>query len=69
MTFLNLLSTKSASQQLILTIGLIFFSTLAAFPPVTLAKPYFEDGLLGLTQEELHAQLGTPMAVRSRKAA
>ncbi len=34
-----------------------------------LAKPYFEDGFLGLTQDELRTQLGTPMAVRSRKAA
>ncbi len=33
------------------------------------AQPYFEDGLLGLTQEELRTQLGTPMAIRSRKAA
>jgi hypothetical protein len=33
------------------------------------AKPYFEDGYLGLTQEELRQTLGTPMAVRSRKAA
>ncbi len=33
------------------------------------AKPYFEDGYLGLTQDELRKQLGPPMAVRSRKAA
>ena len=33
------------------------------------AKPYFQDGFLGLTQDELREQLGTPMAVRSRKAA
>ncbi|MDH5700817.1 MAG: hypothetical protein OEZ41_12765, partial [Nitrospirota bacterium] len=33
------------------------------------AKPYFEDGYLGLTQEELRQTLGIPMAVRSRKAA
>jgi hypothetical protein len=38
-------------------------------PTLSLAKPFFEDGLLGLTQEELRTQLGTPMAVRSRKAA
>ena len=38
-------------------------------PVLSVAKPYFEDGLLGLTQAELHTQLGTPMAVRSRKAA
>ncbi len=34
-----------------------------------LAKPFFQDGYLGLTQDELRDQLGTPMAVRSRKAA
>ncbi len=33
------------------------------------AAPYFEDGLLGLTQEELHHKLGLPQAVRDRKAA
>ncbi|MGD9850038.1 MAG: hypothetical protein AB7T38_02105 [Nitrospirales bacterium] len=33
------------------------------------AEPYFEDGYLGLTQEELREKLGVPMAVRSRKAA
>ncbi len=38
-------------------------------PSLSIAKPYFEDGYLGLTQEELRQTLGTPMAVRSRKAA
>jgi hypothetical protein len=33
------------------------------------AVPYFEDGFLGLTQEELHAKLGLPQAVRDRKSA
>ncbi len=33
------------------------------------AKSYFEDGYLGLTQNEIRETLGTPMAVRSRKAA
>ncbi len=33
------------------------------------ASPYFEDGFLGLTQEELHQKLGLPQAVRDRKAA
>lgn len=40
-----------------------------AFPGPALAKPFFQDGYLGLTQDELREQLGTPMAVRSRKAA
>lgn len=35
----------------------------------TLAKPYFEDGLLGLSQKELHDKLGMPQAVRDRKSA
>ncbi len=30
---------------------------------------YFEDGYLGLTQDELRAKLGPPQAVRDRKAA
>ena len=38
-------------------------------PTPSVAKPYFEDGFLGLTQAELHTRLGKPMAVRSRKAA
>ena len=33
------------------------------------AKSYFEDGYLGLTQDEVREKLGNPMAVRSRKAA
>ncbi|TKB33678.1 MAG: hypothetical protein E8D51_05480 [Nitrospira sp.] len=33
------------------------------------AAPYFEDGYLGLTQAELHQQLGMPQAVRDRKSA
>lgn len=33
------------------------------------AAPYFEDGFLGLTQQELHDKLGMPQAVRDRKSA
>ena len=33
------------------------------------ATPFFEDGFLGLTQQEVHAKFGVPHAVRSRKAA
>lgn len=36
---------------------------------LTSAAPYFEDGLLGLSQNELHEQLGLPQAVRDRKSA
>jgi len=38
-------------------------------PSAILAAPYFEDGYLGLTQTELHQQLGMPQAVRDRKSA
>ena len=33
------------------------------------AMPYFEDGFLGLTKKELHQKIGTPHAIRARKAA
>lgn len=39
------------------------------FPPSLSAAPYFEDGYLGLTQQELHDKLGLPQAVRDRKSA
>lgn len=42
--------------------------SLSSVPHVQ-AKPYFEDGFLGLTKTELHEKLGTPHAIRSRKAA
>ena len=50
---------------------LLFFwlIEIGGFHPSVQAKPYFEDGFLGLTQQELREKLGTPMAVRSRKAA
>ncbi len=47
----------------------LFSAIIPASPTRSFAKPYFDDGFLGLTQEELRAQLGDPMAVRSRKAA
>lgn len=42
--------------------------------PITLpghshGAPYFEDGFLGLSQNELHEKLGMPEAVRDRKSA
>ncbi len=52
-----------------LSVILALFTLSLFFPARAVAKPYFEDGFLGLTQSELHKQLGTPMAVRSRKAA
>lgn len=41
----------------------------AWLPTNAFGKAYFEDGYLGLTQEELRAKLGPPHAVRDRKAA
>ncbi|MGQ0696357.1 MAG: hypothetical protein ACT4OL_12415 [Nitrospiraceae bacterium] len=40
-----------------------------SFPLYLSAAPYFEDGLLGLTREELHDMLGMPQAVRTRQSA
>jgi len=37
--------------------------------PLSQADPFFEDGYLGLNQEEVHQKLGIPHAIRSRKAA
>ena len=49
----------------------LFLVGLSFLSPVALvhAKSYFEDGYLGLTRKELHEKLGTPHAIRSRKAA
>jgi hypothetical protein len=69
MTFLAELCKRSLSPLSFIAILPFCLATFWAYPTASLAKPYFEDGFLGLTQEELRAQLGTPMAVRSRKAA
>ena len=71
MTFLTQFCKRSPSPPSFRVVDLLFFflAALIACPLTSLAKPYFEDGFLGLTQDELHTQLGTPMAVRSRKAA
>lgn len=62
-------SPKQAFWSLLYCI--LFFSLfeLGGFHSSAQAKPYFEDGYLGLTQQELREKLGIPMAVRSRKAA
>jgi hypothetical protein len=52
------------SSLLLLSITGIGLQTSAVF-----AAAYFEDGYLGLTQTELHQQLGMPQAVRDRKSA
>ncbi len=70
MTFSHQYCKRPLSNAYILAIALLLcLVTFTVSPPHSLAKPFFEDGLLGLTQEEIRAQLGTPMAVRSRKAA
>jgi len=49
----------------------LFLSVIYAWtiPSSLFAAPYFEDGFLGLTQQELHEKLGKPQAVRDRKSA
>jgi hypothetical protein len=70
MTFLAQFCKRSLTPLSFLAIVLPFCLALfSAYPTVSLAKPYFEDGFLGLTQDELRTKLGTPMAIRSRKAA
>ena len=58
---------KAIKSLLVLFLFSIIVSVVAPFPAH--AKSYFEDGYLGLTQNEIREKLGTPMAVRSRKAA
>ena len=55
---------RSSTRALVLCVLL-----LAALPSITMATPYFEDGFLGLSQQELHEKLGRPQAVRDRKSA
>ena len=50
---------------LLLTVGLTVVLPTASLQ----AKPFFEDGFLGLTQQEVHDKLGIPHAIRSRKSA
>lgn len=70
MTCFSLLCKKKISGfALRLVLAVICSAGILSQPPLTTASPYFEDGYLGLTQEELHQKLGKPMAVRSRKAA
>ncbi len=62
---MSILRSKCFSMAWLLVFGLW-----VALPPGPLhATPFFEDGFLGLTQREVHDKLGTPHAVRSRKAA
>jgi len=52
------------SSLLLISITGIWLQT-----PAVLAAAYFEDGYLGLTQTELHQQLGMPQAVLDRMTA
>ncbi len=48
----------------------LIFALMAVLPTASLhAKPFFDDGFLGLTQQEVHEKLGVPHAIRSRKSA
>jgi hypothetical protein len=70
MPFLAQPCKRSSSRFSLFALGiLIIFVMFAGSQTLSLANPYFDDGLLGLTQEELRTQLGLPMAIRSRKAA
>ncbi len=57
--------SKFQRSFLVIFVGLSFLLP----SPQAEAKPYFEDGYLGLTKEGFHEKLGTPHAIRSRKAA
>ncbi len=59
----------STPPRLPIHLFVLFIMVLCARPSVIEAKPYFEDGFLGLTQQELHDKLGQPQAVRDRKSA
>ena len=48
---------------------LIAIATSILSPHPALAKPFFSDGYLGLTQEELRAKLGPPQKIRRLTAA
>jgi hypothetical protein len=49
--------------------GLCAAAVLCLLPLSSPAAPYFEDGFLGVTQNELHDKMGMPQAVRDRKSA
>jgi hypothetical protein len=70
MTFFSPICKRRLSGVVLTILG-VTVCGIGAFlcTPYSQAKSYFEDGYLGLTQEELRQKLGTPMAVRSRKAA
>ncbi|ALA58782.1 hypothetical protein [Nitrospira moscoviensis] len=56
------------SRFILLILSVSVCTALIALRPAH-AAPYFEDGFLGLTQQELHEKLGMPQAVCDRKSA
>lgn len=64
-----LLLRPSPFINALLSFLFVFVVCAWAVPPSLDAAPYFEDGFLGLTQQELHEKLGKPQAVRDRKSA
>jgi hypothetical protein len=66
MTYMRPISILLRTTGVILLLSVIFLFT---GPALTSAAPYFEDGFLGLSQQELHDKLGMPQAVRDRKSA
>jgi hypothetical protein len=60
------MSSRSAAATLVIA---LLVAADALLPSPTKSAPYFEDGLLGLSQKELHDKLGRPQAVRDRKSA
>ena len=57
------------TRLLVLSITWLVLLGVAIPPPSVFAEACFEDGYLGLTQEELRAKLGSPKSVRDRKSA
>ncbi len=61
---------RSACSTGLLALSTVLWAALLVFiPNAHSAGPFFEDGYLGLTQQELRAKLGPPNAVRDRKSA
>src|SRR5688500_18308889 len=57
------------SLLLVLSITLVLLFGFVTPSRSAFGEPYFEDGYLGLTQDELRAKLGPPKSVRDRKSA
>ncbi|MGE0642924.1 MAG: hypothetical protein AB7P24_04560 [Nitrospira sp.] len=59
----------SYTRQLLILILLLCLALFSPHSGRSYAGSYFEDGFLGLSQQELHDKLGMPQAVRDRKSA